>query len=48
MGKKNKKPESNIDNTYFNPKTEENIIDFYKSFTPDSDKNIPFPAPYKS
>ena len=46
MGKKSKKQENNTEAD--NKATEENIIDFYKSFTPDPDKNIPFPAPFKS
>lgn len=46
MGKKSKKQENNTEAD--NRAKEENIIDFYKSFTPDSDKNIPFPAPFKS
>lgn len=48
MGKKSKK-EKNINNTDNTIQEEkENIIDFYKGFSPSSDKNIPFPAPYKS
>ena len=46
MSKKSKKADNNTDNS--TPKTEECKIDFYKSFTPNQDKNIPFPAPYNS
>ena len=48
MGKKSKKDKNinNTDNTMQEEK-KENIIDFYKGFSPSSDKNIPFPAPYK-
>ena len=48
MGKKNKKPENNSDSAALNKETEELKIDFNKSFSPEPDKNIPFPAPYKS
>ncbi len=48
MGKKNKNPENNSDSAALNKETEEVKIDFNKSFSPEPDKNIPFPAPYKS
>ena len=48
MGKKTKKSENNSDNKDLNQEVNENKIDFYNSFSPESDKNIPFPAPYKS
>lgn len=48
MRKKSKKSEKNTDNTALNQEPENNSIDFYKSFSPNPDKNIPFPAPYKS
>ncbi len=43
MGKK-----KNNDSEKEKQESTENIIDFFKGFTPGSDKNIPFPAPYKS
>ena len=46
MGKKAKKPETNTDAANSNKETEK--LDFNKSFTPEPDKNIPFPAPYKT
>lgn len=46
MGKKSKK--ENSDSSDVKKETEEKKIDFYNGFTPKSEKNIPFPAPYKS
>ena len=48
MGKK-KKVENNSDSENKNKESlEESKIDFYKGFSPSSEKNLPFPAPNKS
>lgn len=48
MGKKSKKGKNSNNTDNSNIETVENIIDFYKGYSPNPEKKIPFPAPYKS